>query len=604
HRINTDSTYLFSNTSGFWVNSPKHSSSYAYDANGNLTKLSRFGISTTSAIDSLNYYYSSSLRPNLLSSVTDNVSPTSYDDDIDNQLPGNYSYDSIGNLVSDLQSKANISWDPYQKIRKVIRNITVLGTGGSYTYDQTERFDYDPQGQRTSKKMTKSYNLDSTAHYYLRDAQGNAIAIYKKAYVNIGLSSTYIQAECNIFGSSRVGVYYPPDRSMISDSPGRIATRYRNYRRYEVSNHLGNVMSVVTDRLKGNPAALPQRVSAYEPDIVAAQDYYPFGQVMRSRNFPTTTSGKTNFPTKYRYGFNDKEADADGEIQNLTTYDYGFRIYNPGIARFLSVDPLTRSYPHLSPFAFAENNPIANIDIDGLEGSNAVKKVYTQNYGPIIVQPAVDNLRLASHPGYQPNIVKQFVKPVTSMVYPTPGPQFSSDPATQIGYQLASTAPIVTQAVLEEVAELPMLGVYVATGAYTGDFTDAKYQAAGLLIPFVSGYMHRTVSRTIREALNVAKNVNGIPKSAIPDKIFLPGDKLPDELKDIVEPLSMEKNVSLSEYKINDANGNYKESIYLREDLPTTYKDGGSQPHHFNVIKKNNEGKYMDTKQHHEVRPQ
>ena len=79
--------------------------------------------------------------------------------------------------------------------------------------------------------MTKSYNLDSTAHYYLRDAQGNAIAIYKKTYVNIGLSSTYIQAECNIFGSSRVGVYYPPDRSMISDSPGRIATRYRNYRR-------------------------------------------------------------------------------------------------------------------------------------------------------------------------------------------------------------------------------------------------------------------------------------------------------------------------------------------------------------------------------------
>ena len=231
HRINTDSTYLFSNTSGFWANSPKHSSTYAYDANGNLTRLSRFATSTSSAMDSLNYYYSSSLRPNLLSSVTDNVSPTSYDDDIDNQLPGNYSYDSIGNLVSDLQSKASISWDPYQKIRKVIRNITVLGTGGSYTYDQTERFDYDPQGQRTSKKMTKSYNLDSTAHYYLRDAQGNAIAIYKKTYVNIGLSSTYIQAECNIFGSSRVGVYYPPDRSMISDSPGRIATRYRNYRR-------------------------------------------------------------------------------------------------------------------------------------------------------------------------------------------------------------------------------------------------------------------------------------------------------------------------------------------------------------------------------------
>ncbi|MBK8153297.1 MAG: hypothetical protein IPK61_09745 [Saprospiraceae bacterium] len=418
HRINTDSTYLFSNTSGFWANSPKHSSNYAYDANGNLTRLSRFATSTTSAMDSLNYYYSSSLRPNLLSSVTDNVSPTSYDDDIDNQLPGNYSYDSIGNLVSDLQSKASISWDPYQKIRKVIRNITVLGTGGSYTYDQTERFDYDPQGQRTSKKMTKSYNLDSTAHYYLRDAQGNAIAIYKKTYVNIGLSSTYIQAECNIFGSSRVGVYYPPDRSMISDSPGRIATRYRNYRRYEVTNHLGNVMSVVTDRLKGNPAALPQRVSAYEPDIVAAQDYYPFGQVMRGRNFPTLL-GKSNFPTKYRYGFNDKEADTDGEIQNLTTYDYGFRIYNPGIARFLSVDPLTSSYPSWSPYPFAMNRPIDGIDLDGLEYVNSTIGEYDPYPNGAYHGDANDdfyNTKAKNHQNHQQDLIDKGFLPSAPLV--------------------------------------------------------------------------------------------------------------------------------------------------------------------------------------------
>ncbi|MBK9377109.1 MAG: hypothetical protein IPM86_02015 [Saprospiraceae bacterium] len=134
-------------------------------------------------------------------------------------------------------------------------------------------------------------------------------------------------------------------------------------------------MSVVTDRLKGNPAALPQRVSAYEPDIVAAQDYYPFGQVMRGRNFPTLL-GKSNFPTKYRYGFNDKEADADGEIQNLTTYDYGFRIYNPGIARFLSVDPLTSSYPSWSPYPFAMNRPIDGIDLDGLEYVNSTTGEY------------------------------------------------------------------------------------------------------------------------------------------------------------------------------------------------------------------------------------
>ena len=46
----------------------------------------------------------------------------------------------------------------------------------------------------------------------------------------------------------------------------------------------------------------------------------------------------------YRYGFNGKEKDGD-EGWGQTSYDYGFRIYNPAIAKFLSIDPLTKSYP-------------------------------------------------------------------------------------------------------------------------------------------------------------------------------------------------------------------------------------------------------------------
>ncbi|MBK8887532.1 MAG: hypothetical protein IPN46_13740 [Saprospiraceae bacterium] len=51
----------------------------------------------------------------------------------------------------------------------------------------------------------------------------------------------------------------------------------------------------------------------------------------------------------------------------MTHYDYGFRIYNPSIGKFLSVDPLTKSYPMLTPYQFASNSPIANSDLDGLE---------------------------------------------------------------------------------------------------------------------------------------------------------------------------------------------------------------------------------------------
>lgn len=43
------------------------------------------------------------------------------------------------------------------------------------------------------------------------------------------------------------------------------------------------------------------------------------------------------------------------------------RIYDARIGKFLSVDPLQKKYPNLTPYAFAENKPIAGVDLDGRE---------------------------------------------------------------------------------------------------------------------------------------------------------------------------------------------------------------------------------------------
>ncbi len=88
--------------------------------------------------------------------------------------------------------------------------------------------------------------------------------------------------------------------------------------------------------------------------------YYPFGLEMEGRNWSDSAS------TNYRHGFNGKEKDSDGEWGSVA-YDYGFRIYDPVIARFLSEDPLTKSYAELTPYQFASNSPISGIDLDGLE---------------------------------------------------------------------------------------------------------------------------------------------------------------------------------------------------------------------------------------------
>ncbi len=69
---------------------------------------------------------------------------------------------------------------------------------------------------------------------------------------------------------------------------------------------------------------------------------------------------------KYRYGFNGKEN--DNEIKGEgNQQDYGLRIYDPKLGKFLSVDPLIHSYPFYSPYHFAGNSPIKFIDLDGGE---------------------------------------------------------------------------------------------------------------------------------------------------------------------------------------------------------------------------------------------
>lgn len=106
----------------------------------------------------------------------------------------------------------------------------------------------------------------------------------------------------------------------------------------------------------------------------------------------TFTAASSN----YRYGFNGKEM--DNEVSGSDNqYDYGFRIYNPRIGRFLSVDPLFQSYPWYTPFQFAGNMPIWAIDLDGLEEmkANSVANVIKDINGNIVTTPTVIN---ASNP--------------------------------------------------------------------------------------------------------------------------------------------------------------------------------------------------------------
>ncbi len=70
--------------------------------------------------------------------------------------------------------------------------------------------------------------------------------------------------------------------------------------------------------------------------------------------------------SSYRYGFNGKENDNELKGEG-NQQDYGLRIYDARLGRFLSVDPLSEEYPWNSSYAFAENDVVRGIDIEGAE---------------------------------------------------------------------------------------------------------------------------------------------------------------------------------------------------------------------------------------------
>jgi len=126
-------------------------------------------------------------------------------------------------------------------------------------------------------------------------------------------------------------------------------------KRYELSNHLGNVLSVVSD--KKIPKLAGSSLNYFNADIKTYNDYYPFGMLMPNRHANTGD---------YRYGFQGQEMDDEikGEGNSI---NYKFRMHDPRVGRFFSRDPLFKEYAWNSPYAFSENRVIDGIDFEGLE---------------------------------------------------------------------------------------------------------------------------------------------------------------------------------------------------------------------------------------------
>jgi RHS repeat-associated protein len=110
------------------------------------------------------------------------------------------------------------------------------------------------------------------------------------------------------------------------------------------------------------------QVGIVRGNIIEENHYYAYGLKIAgisSQKPAHANEGKLSNP----YLYNGKEL--IDEESELNVYDYGFRSYDPQIARFLQQDPLTEEYIFLSPYVYAACDPANNIDVGGLFGGIA-----------------------------------------------------------------------------------------------------------------------------------------------------------------------------------------------------------------------------------------
>lgn len=100
----------------------------------------------------------------------------------------------------------------------------------------------------------------------------------------------------------------------------------------------------------------------------AIVDYCPFGLTFNSYQ------RENSLDQKYLYNGKEKQDEL-----GLDWLDYGMRMYDPSIARWMVVDPLTHKLPNWTPYRYAFNNPLAFTDLRGaiewpVKGNSAVNK--------------------------------------------------------------------------------------------------------------------------------------------------------------------------------------------------------------------------------------
>ncbi|HAR72106.1 MAG TPA: hypothetical protein DCR77_01665 [Flavobacteriaceae bacterium] len=309
----------------------------SYDHNGNIKTLKRYGQTeqaTPRLIDNLFYDYENGDRSNKLQKVTDSSLAFGFNDG--NKTGNDYAYDKNGNLKLDL-NKGITDSITYNHL-----NLPILVKKGVGSIE----YAYDASGAKLRKIVkaqpagTVEGTIATTITEYLDGFQ------YKDGVLQ----------------------FFPTTEGYVNAiTDGTISYNYV----YNLTDHLGNVrVSYAWDEVNNTLKTVNE------------DHYYPFGlqhkgytrsatrEIVRESDLIeigiglAAPGGSTSGSANYKYKYNGKELQDEF---NLNLYDYGARNYDPTIGRWFNVDPLAEKYWMDSPYAYAVNNPVYFVDLDGMQ---------------------------------------------------------------------------------------------------------------------------------------------------------------------------------------------------------------------------------------------
>jgi len=329
-----------------------HDTQYEYDNMGNITSIIRKSINiddgTVGNRDEATLEYDGN---HLVHSSNKGFTDSSRDTQIADREYDNadeFSYDANGNMTRNLN----------KGIVKIVYNVLNLPDyiymrNGDYMHNT-----YDGDGNKlSSESWVCRYNITIPES---GDVQGNLDSLVVKQVPDLNDTKTvvyycgdfvYHTVRVRVNDKNHNGMSLVGDKNGISiggsDTEKVLMTEKIDFGEGYI---IPGPIPLFFDYIKDNLGNI--RFVALNGKIVQSNNYYPFGGFY----------GDDANAYQYRWRFGGKELDRKVDI-----YSWGFRNYDPTVGSFLTVDPMCELNYKMSPYSFADNNPVNYTDLFGLK---------------------------------------------------------------------------------------------------------------------------------------------------------------------------------------------------------------------------------------------